>query len=461
MPGLVRAAAVIIAIGGAAPARAGGLDLDPVGPRAIGRAGTQTVSGDGGAALLVNPAGLARREGTRLQLGVGLFDHDADYRAPDAAAENRPTVADRSSPVSAPLVAASTSLGPVIVGVAALVEGRLDRTLPAPEPGQLDEDVARLFPHRYGGLELSYRRRTVVLGAATRVGEWLGVGVSVGASDLELRERRRIWAGFAGRDPLAGPARDLDLVLGGEDRFVPVAAAGALIAPPSLPVELALAASHSADAYPDGDPALARTGDRTYPEPLVGPGDGRPRAELRLGAPTVLRAGARYLGERVIVELGAELTLYREAGKLPIWRTRDLAVRDETGREARITRVPSQVALRDHAAVRAAVDLEAAPGFLWLTAGYAFATAATSERRVGPAFGDLGGHTVALGAEASWNQLTFTLGVARVLAPAAEVSEADSLELLNPFEAGTAPAAAGRHRRAQDTVGLTVEMAWD
>src|SRR5690606_16564452 len=145
--------------------------------------------------------------------GIALHDHDADFRPPDAAEQNAPTVSDRSPASGAPLLAASTSIGPVVVGLAALVDGRLERTMPAPELGQPDADVARLFPHRYGGLDVSYRRRTVVLGAATRVGEWLGLGLSAGGSDLELLERRRIWAGFAGRDPVAQPGRDLDLTI--------------------------------------------------------------------------------------------------------------------------------------------------------------------------------------------------------------------------------------------------------
>ncbi|MCX5745587.1 MAG: hypothetical protein NT062_24180, partial [Proteobacteria bacterium] len=40
-------------------------------PRAIGRAGTGTVGDDGGGALLLDPAALARRETTRVQLGIG------------------------------------------------------------------------------------------------------------------------------------------------------------------------------------------------------------------------------------------------------------------------------------------------------------------------------------------------------------------------------------------------------
>jgi hypothetical protein len=457
-PCVIAVAAALGVGGGAHAPSAGGLDLDPPGARSVGRAGTQVVSSDGGAALIVNPAGLARRGDTRIQLAVAVHDEDADFRAAGAASANSPTVADRGAPGAAPMVAASASFGPVILGAAVLATGRIDRALPAPEIGQPAADVERLFPHRYGGLELSYRRRTAVLGAATRIGDWLGVGISAGASRVSLRERRRIWAGFGNRDPLGSPTRDLDLILAGEDSFVPLAAVGALVAPPDLPLELAIAGEWSGGLHLRGDAALARTSNESHPEPLTGPGA---RASSEVGAPTILRGGLRFLGERLIAEASGELSVYREAAKLPSWQLRDLGVRDETGVTASIEQVPSLVALRNHTAVRTAVDVEAVSGFLWLTAGYAFATAATSRTRLQPAFGDLGGHTAALGAEASWNQISFTLGVARQFTPAATVDDSESQQFLNPFDAGTAPSAAGRHRRARDTFGFSVEIAWD
>ena len=405
---LARAAVLLAAVVAAASApagraHAGGLGLDLFGARSIGRAGTQAVSGDGGAALVANPAGLARRTSLRVQLAASLHDDDASYRAPDAAAMNSPTIVDRSSPETAPSVSVCSGLGPLVVGAALLETGRLGRVLPAPEPGQPDDDVQRLFPHRYGGLSLDYRRRDLVVGAAARVGDWLGLGLSVGAADVELGERRRVWAGFAGRDVIAYPSRDLDLRLEARDRLVPEAHAGALIAPPELPLEMGLSVSWSADAWAHGSVALDRTGDRTYPAPELG-GSGPIDAQVRLGAPTTVRGGLRYLGERVVVEVEADLSWYRQADKLPVWRTRGVSVVDDSGQTAAIDRVPSLVALRNHTVVRSAVNVEVVSGLLWLTAGYAYATAATSPGRLSPGFGDLGGHTLAIGAEGTWNR---------------------------------------------------------
>ena len=458
----MRAALTLLLVAASAgSARAGGLDLDLFGTRSIGRAGTAVVSGDGGTSILVNPAGLARRTETRAQVGVALHDADSTYQAPDAEAENSPMIRDRAQPVSAPSAGVATSLGPVVLGGAILVAGSLERTLPSPQVGQPPADVERLFPHRYGGLELDFRRRVLVVGAATRIGEWLGVGIAAGAADVEIGERRRLWAGFAGRtadEQVGAAAWDVDLSLRATDHFVPLAAAGVLVAPPQLPVEMAAAVTWSADAFPDGTASLIAAGESS--PVIIDSGAG---AELRVASPTVLRTGLRYLGERFTAELAGDLIWHREAGKLPVWRVHDLAVQDVlSGRVDAVERVPSLAAVRDHAAVRGAVDVEAVPGLLWLTAGYAFATAGTARAHLSPVFGDTGGHTLAIGAEASWNLVTVTLGYARLIAATRTVgADQTAVEVVNPFDAGTAPAAPGRHGRAHDAVGLAIEVAWE
>lgn len=451
----------LLALGaGASGAAAGELELDVVGARAIGRAGTQTVSGAGGAALLVNPAGLARRPEGRVQVGVALHDDDASYRTPDAEATDSPTVSDRGPTLAAPMLAAHLSVGPVVLGVALLELGRLDHTMPAPDNDQPPADVARLFPHRYGGLEISARRRALMAGAGARVGEWLGVGLSVGAADVEVAERRRVWAGFRSIDTLGLPDHDVDVALTARDRFVPLASGGVLVAPPQVPLEMGVAVSWSADAWADGDAVVGAVSTGAGPD-----GDGAGDADLRIGGPTTLRGGLRYLGQRIAVEAGGDMIWYRDAGKLPEWRTHDVAVRHEvSGATAPLGRLPSLLARRDHAILRGAVDVETVPGLLWLTAGYSFATAATSRAHLAPAFGDTGGHTVAAGAEASWNQITFTLGYARTIAPDVTVdADETAVSMENPFgaAAGTAPAAAGTHARAHDAVGLAIEIAWE
>ena len=70
-------------------------------PRTIGRAGVGTASDDGAGALVANPAGLARREGARVQLGLAFVD-DEMYWQNSASA---PAARDQSSSRLLPLVA--------------------------------------------------------------------------------------------------------------------------------------------------------------------------------------------------------------------------------------------------------------------------------------------------------------------------------------------------------------------
>ncbi len=449
--------ALIAAIAiGATPGvtHAGGLDTDLFSPRAIARAGAIAVSEDGAAALLINPAGMVRRGGTRLQLGIALADRDASYRSSTAAADNAPTITDRGPPSALPLVGLQYGFGRVVLGVTYADTGALSRALPEQSNAQPPADVTRLFPHRYGGVAMRYRKRNLAVGGAIRAADWLGVGVSITASSVELGETRGIWAGFDGRDNIDDPSRDLRLAVDARDRFVPGFAAGLLIAPPQVPMELALSVETSADAALSGNTSVTRVSGEDFPRPELG----FTSSQATLASPTRLRAGLRYLGDRLTVELGGELVLYRGSAT-PTWGIGGVIIRDETGRGGELTEVDSLVSQRDHAAVRAAVDVEIVRGFLWLIGGYALRTAATARSRVSPVFGDLGGHTVGVGAETNWQDVTLTIGYARTIAAAVRV-DYTTVYSVNPFDAGTRPAALGRYDRAQDLFGASVEVAW-
>jgi len=447
----VRAAVVVSlgAIGIAAPslAHGGGLALELLSPRGVGRAGASMVSDDGAAALVQNPAGLARRDAVRGQVGLVIVDDDARYDPPGAG----PVIDERGPATVYPVVGGAGRVGPVVVGAALLDEASWSRRFAAPTSGLPAEDVERLYPHRYAGLDLAHRRRTLAFGAAWRATEWLAIGGSLTLSQVELEETRRLWAGFDGRDEVGDAARDITLRVAGEDGVVPGGSIGALVAPIDVPIELGASVAWSAPARLTGD-VTATEASASVPPLVAAPA---PRGEATLDAPVVARVGARWLGERWSVELGGELWIY--PGDDPTWTIRGVSIVDDTGATAALTSLRSQVARGHHGAARVGLDVEVISGFAWLTGGYAWTGAATPREWMTPAAGDLGGHTAALGAEVTTDGITITLGVAHLFVDSADV-EVTRLSLENPFDAGTAPTGLGHHDHARDTIALTVEV---
>src|SRR5262249_32642568 len=130
------------------------------------------VADDGATAPLVNPAGLARRDTTRAQIGVSLVDDDARYEAGGGL----PVQIARGAPALAPLVGGETSLGPLVVGIGYVDQVMRARGFPVPASGQPASDVDMLFPGRYAGLATSLRVRTLAAGASWRANDWLAIG---------------------------------------------------------------------------------------------------------------------------------------------------------------------------------------------------------------------------------------------------------------------------------------------
>ena len=436
------------------PASAGGLAMDLANPRAIGRAGTDAVSGDSGSAVLFNPAGQARREDTRLVLSTGILDTDSTFRAANAG--DRPTISDATASRVAPLLGFHRKIGPVMFGATFMTTADISRHLPEPLTNQTADDVDRLFPHRYGGTQLTYNQKTIALGAAMRATDWLGVGVAAAVSRAEMTERRHIWAGFAGRDPVGYPSRDLVLSLEGSDSAVPSASAGALIAPPQIPFEMAVSFVWSGVAHLSGGSELRRTHSDPYPEPSLETGE----ATISVSQPLLLRTGIRYLGERTFVELGADM-YWARGHEQRTWKISDVTVTDETGVVAPLASAPALLHLKTHKTLRAAVDYELVGEFVWITGGYAWQSAASPHRFFNPAYSDPGGHTVGLGAEFYFEDVAITFGYARRIKRTVTVAaEHTAIDSINPFDAGSVPAGAGRHRSTSDLVGLSVEKSW-
>ena len=454
----LRAAVLATALLGAtaAVARADGLDLDVWGARSIARAGATVVSEDGAAALLLNPAGLVRRSQWRAQVGMAFHDDDARFRAADADTLGAPDIDNRAAPLVTPSVGVQGTLGPLVFGASYIERGDLARRFPSPRFDQPVDEIRQQFPHRYAGTALRYQHHSVSVGAAVRASSWLGIGVSASVDQMNLAETRFIWAGFDGRDGLANPSRDLELTIDGTDNLVWGAGIGVLLAPPQLPLEMALSANYVADAKLDANVLLASRHSAEFPRPE----QLQPAASARLSNPLRVRAGLRYLGDRVLAEADGELGVFVGNHASPRWRLHGVFVRDDTDAVAEIATVPSLIDRRSYAGARASIDVEVVSGFVWLTAGYAYRTGSSRRAKATAGFADLGGHTIAGGAEGQWNGMTLSIGYARFIQPRRRV-QTSAVPLINPFDGGTMAVGNGRYDGAHDAFGVQLEVSWD
>ena len=451
---MVRRTAVVMLAASAwcARARAGGLVIGAGSPRAIGRAGAGTVGDDGGGALLVDPASMARRDTTRLQLGGALLESGAGWQSANTGASY---TRDQAGPSYVPLVAAELAVHGWIIGAGAMTSYVDERALPSPQ-AQDPMQLGAAYDYRYAGIAGTLRRDTVALGVARRVGDSLAFGVAVGGSRVELSESRAVWAGFSGREAIGEPNHDVDVAIDAVDDLQPSLIAGVLIAPPDTRLELAASAGWRRAARLSG--GLTASGPtRGNASPGVRVEASSPGASLALAEPVEVHGGARWLGDRWEAELDGNLWLLPASAHAPVWAVHGVDVVDgATGDRVPLANLPSRATQQTHGDVRVAVDVELVEGFLWATAGYAYATPATAASRLSPTFGDLGGHTVALGLETSAGDFTITLGYAHTWSASTYVATS-AWQLDNPFAAGDGPVLAGRYDGGTDLIGFALD----
>ena len=430
----------------AATAHADGVVVSGGSPRSIGRAGTGTVSDDGAGALLLDPAVLARRDAWRVQIGIAFVDDTVEW----LHAADSPLARDQSGSRTIPTIAVEGGVGDWVFGIGATTSAVSSRSLRT--PGDLDPaHYGTAFEYRYDGYVGSLRRDTLSLGAARRIGDWLAVGISLAGSRVSATETRALWAGFVDRSDILGdPAHDVNLSLSGTDGFSPSAIAGVFVAPPDTRVELAASIGWARTAHLDGGVVASGSTDvstRTAPNAA---------AHLDLQEPITLRTGARYLAQRWIAEIDGDLWIFPSSAASAVWGLDGVTVIDESTATVPIGAMQSRISERTHGALRGSLDLEIVPGFLWATAGYAYTTANTASASRSTTFGDLSGHTGALGIEVLAGGFTVTLGWARTWS-VKRPEQISVWTLDNPFRAGDAQVPSGTFDESSDVVGVSID----
>jgi hypothetical protein len=432
-------------------------------PRSIGRAGVGTASDDGGGALLVNPAAMARREAARMQLGVAFLDDEMSWLHASSSPVNR----DQSSSRLLPMLAIEGAFEDWVFGAGVITNARTERLLRQPGVNAPAGDYGKTFEYRYDGFAGSFRRDTLMAGGAHRIGDTVAIGLSISASRVEVSELRRVWAGDTNRkipgttpgttmnEQTGDPTQDVELGMTGTG-YTPGVVAGVLVAPESTSLEIAASASWMGPARATG----TVSGHGAIPESQYAVALDSNHARIEVEQPVTVRTGVRWLSERWIAELGGDLWVAPNQARSPVWRFDGLSIVDSTTigatREINVAQLPSRMSTRTHGALRAAIDVELIAGFLWATAGYSFATAGTAGTRLSPTFGDLGGHTAAIGLEATAGGFTVTFGAARTWS-VKQNEPASAWKLDNPFGTGDSMVPEGTYDGSVDMLGVSID----
>lgn len=406
------------------------------------------VGDDGGGALLINPAAMARRDTLRAELGAAVIEDAPEWQSD---ATGSPRSVGRAGSRLAPLGAAIGVIGDWVIGIGAMTAVVVARSLPKPSDDPKDS-LGAIYDYRYTGIAGSYRRDTLALGVAHRFGDSLALGLSLGVARVVLSERRRLWGARARHDMVTMPEADVDISLSATDPLTESAVVGVLYAPAAAPIELGASVGWTRTVRLDGTARAFGS-----PSTLVGVHTDSPHAALHVAQPIAVRAGGRYVGDRIVAEIDGDLWIAAHGSDTLAWQTQGISL-DDPGpppSSIELRRVPSRLSQRTHYAVRAAVDVAIVPGFLWATGGYAYANPGTPAAKLSPSLGDLGGHTLGLGVEATKDGVTATIGWSRTWTP--ETAPLSELRIDSPFPYSDGAVPHGTYAGSVDQVGVLIE----
>lgn len=220
------------------------------GPHAQGRAGAFVAKADDPSALLHNPAGFAKIDGTVLYIGANLvtmsltYSRTGRYEAsgadepPDYEGIDYPTIEDESSPSlgvgpfqAIPLITVSSDLGhpewPVRFGFGIFVPQGYPARKFAEQIDVGTDDLAP-GPQRYDIIEQDARTITPSIAVAYSPLANLDIGVRLGWGFASTKGTKTVWA-IRNYEEYVG--RDSTFTLDASDNFVPGFSLGALYRP--------------------------------------------------------------------------------------------------------------------------------------------------------------------------------------------------------------------------------------
>ena len=437
---------------------------EPVGPRAIGRAGAVTASADDLWALAVTPAGLIHdRGGGGLELGASLGLHATrlSYARVGVDPQLRfPLAESRTGTTSLPSFGVRLGLlgGRLAFGAARFIASREELGYPrspATTPRAIDD------PQRYLVRALTSERTVWALGMAARPLCWLALGASFSISQLSFDFGRDGWVGTSGDLARSeDPRLDLPTQVALADDVVPALGLGLKLRPPHSRLGLALSLELPWDADLSGRASLGAT--RGAPAGFRSVhAEGLGTVRLARALPIVARTGVRLAGARADLELDAELAHLPSTDTWSATATdlRLVAV-DFAGQNTvtEITSVPLALATRTRYRIALGSDLVLVPGFMILRLGWALTsasapaalrTAASAQGRTQALALGLAVHSAGLRLEVGWQHTLVTRTATRTSA----------WRHWNPLaEGNTEDVGSGDYSSAEDLVGVGLSI---
>lgn len=308
-------------------ARAGGFEVPDLGTVAVGRGGAFTARADNLSAFHYNPAGIAKQSGPNVLLSGNVIHlsnrftrRGSDQRVVPPGNEAGADVLDPGVDVttgeSYATVQNASKFGPSPLFVASWgdvgVKGLALQVGVAPPVGFGSHQWPTQGPQRYTITEGDFSFFAVGAGVSYRLSRYLSVGANFLAGRFSADFRVKTRSGTTGAMSNENLDGDTTSRVQVADRFVPSANFGILSQPLSfLEVGLSVRLPYNSQAVG----TLEYSPSSQTPDAVLA---SKARVDLAQTFPTVVRAGARYIGARFDIELDYVFENYGSVAQIDV-----------------------------------------------------------------------------------------------------------------------------------------------